>query len=285
MIRMPAVAGMFYESDEHSLKERIKWCYLHEIGPGEIPGEIGNHRSIKGLILPPCRLSLFRACGCPFLSGTCQRWYAETLIILCPNHTGIGSGLSAMTEGSWLTPLGEVEIDEPLAVALVDDYLLLDDDPSAHIKEHSCEVQLPFLQDITPDFKIVPICMMMQDLETSRELGQSIAKISHDLGKDVVVIASTDFTHYQPHEVAKAQDAKVLEAISAFDEGKMIQVIQDYNVTMCGYGPVTATMVAAKAMGATEAKILKYATSGETGGDYNAVVGYGSAVFRLKQDN
>ncbi|MCC7551770.1 MAG: AmmeMemoRadiSam system protein B [Methanobacterium sp.] len=280
MIRMPAVAGMFYESDEHSLKERIKWCYLHEIGPGEIPGEIGNHRSIKGLISPHA--------GYPFSGPVAAHSYLElardgmpeTLIILCPNHTGIGSGLSAMTEGSWLTPLGEVEIDEPLAVALVEDYPLLDDDPSAHIKEHSCEVQLPFLQDITPDFKIVPICMMMQDLETSRELGQSIAKISHALGKDVVVIASTDFTHYQPHEVAKAQDAKVLEAISALDEGKMIQVIQDYNVTMCGYGPVTATMVAAKAMGATEAKILKYATSGETGGDYNAVVGYGSAVFR-----
>lgn len=280
MIRKPAVAGMFYESDEDSLKERIKWCYLHKIGPGRLPREIGTSRNIKGLISPHA--------GYPYSGPVAAHSYLElaedgipeTLIILCPNHTGMGSGLSTMTEGSWLTPLGEVEIDEELACGLVEKYPLLDDDPIAHSREHSCEVQLPFLQEITKDFKIVPICMMMQDMETSRELGRVIAATANRLGRDIVVIASTDFTHYQPHDVAKAQDAQVLEAIAALDEERMMRVIQANNVTMCGYGPVIATMVASKTMGARDASILKYATSGDTGGDYSAVVGYGSAVFR-----
>ncbi len=280
MIRKPAVAGMFYESDEDSLKERIKWCYQHKIGPGKIPGEIGTKRSIKGLISPHAGYAYSGPVAAHSYLELAEDGIPETVVILCPNHTGMGSGLSTMTEGSWLTPLGTVEIDEEFALRLLDQDILLDDDPSAHLREHSCEVQLPFLQEITPNFRMVPICMMMQDIQTSRELGQAIVKTAGDLEREVVVIASTDFTHYQPHEVAQSQDLKVLQAISQLDEEAMIKVIQEYNVTMCGYGPVIATMVAAKAMGATESDILKYATSGETGGDYTAVVGYGSAVFR-----
>jgi hypothetical protein len=122
--------------------------------------------------------------------------------------------------------------------------------------------------------------MMMQDLQTSRELGFIIAEAVLKLGRDVVVIASTDFTHKQPHEVAKAQDRRVLERIASLDEEGMIREIQEHNITMCGYGPVAATMVASKAMGAHEATILKYATSGDTSGNYSEVVGYSSAVFR-----
>ncbi|MCC7563381.1 MAG: AmmeMemoRadiSam system protein B, partial [Methanobacterium sp.] len=204
----------------------------------------------------------------------------ETVLILCPNHTGMGSGLSTMTEGSWLTPLGEVPIDTEFAEKLVSNYPLLDDEPSAHLREHSCEVQLPFLQELGQDFKLVPICMMMQDLETSQELGRAIAATVDELDRDMVVIASTDFTHQMPHEVAEAQDAKVLEAIETFDEEEMIKRIITNNVTMCGYGPVATTMAASKAMGARDARILKYATSGDTSGNYTSVVGYGSAVFR-----
>ncbi|MGI6483742.1 MAG: AmmeMemoRadiSam system protein B, partial [Methanobacterium sp.] len=204
----------------------------------------------------------------------------ETVLILCPNHTGMGSGLSTMTQGGWQTPLGEVPIDTEFARKLVDNYPLMDDEPSAHIQEHSCEVQLPFLQELGQDFKLVPICMMMQDLETSQELGGAIALTAQELGQDLVVIASTDFTHQMPHKVAVAQDKKVLDAIESFDEQEMFKRIISNNVTMCGYGPVATTMAASKAMGAHDATILKYATSGDTSGNYTSVVGYGSAVFR-----
>ncbi|NYB52777.1 MAG: AmmeMemoRadiSam system protein B [Methanobacteriaceae archaeon] len=280
MIRRPAVAGMFYEADGNALKERIKWCYLHQIGPGMIPGEIGTKRSIRGLISPHAGYVYSGPVAAHSFFKLAADGMPETLVILCPNHTGMGSGLSTMTEMSWLTPLGEVEVDREFALALMDEYSLLDDDPSAHLQEHSCEVQLPFLQEISPDFKMVPISMMMQDMETSHELGLAIAQTSNDLGRDVVVIASTDFTHYQPHEVAQTHDTKVLEAIKEMDEELMVNQIRKYNVTMCGYGPVIATITASKTMGANEAKILKYATSGDTGGDYSSVVGYGSAVFQ-----
>jgi hypothetical protein len=280
MIRKPAVAGMFYESDEGSLKKRIEWCYQHKLGPGRLPGKLGNQRSIKGLIAPHAGYAYSGPVAANSYLELAEDGMPETVVILCPNHTGMGSGLAAMTNGSWLTPLGEVEIDHEFATELVNYYPLLDDDPSAHLQEHSCEVQLPFLQEITSNFQMVPVCMMMQDLETSRELGEAIAHTATKLGRDIVVIASTDFTHYQPHEVAQAHDEKVLKAIAHMDEVEMIQKIQEYQVTMCGYGPVTATIEASRIMGAQQTSILQYATSGDTGGDKDSVVGYASAVFR-----
>ena len=280
MKRKPAVAGYFYESDEDLLRERIKWCYTHPVGPGRIPTKLGDKRSIKGLISPHAGYEFSGPVAAFSYLELAEDGLPDTVLILCPNHTGMGSGLSTMTEGSWLTPLGEVPIDTEFAEKLVSNYPLLDDEPSAHLREHSCEVQLPFLQELGQDFKLVPICMMMQDLETSQELGRAIAATVDELDRDMVVIASTDFTHQMPHEVAEAQDAKVLEAIETFDEEEMIKRIITNNVTMCGYGPVATTMAASKAMGARDARILKYATSGDTSGNYTSVVGYGSAVFR-----
>lgn len=280
MKRKPAVAGYFYESDEDLLKERINWCYNHPVGPGRIPTKLGNKRSIKGLISPHAGYEFSGPVAAFSYLELAEDGLPETVLILCPNHTGMGSGLSTMTQGSWITPLGEVPIDTQFARELVNKYPLLDDEPSAHIREHSCEVQLPFLQELGQDFKLVPICMMMQDLETSQELGRAIASTVDELERDLVVIASTDFTHQMPHEVAEAQDAKVLEAIETFDEEEMIKRIITNNVTMCGYGPVATTMAASKAMGARDVGILKYATSGDTSGNYASVVGYGSVVFR-----
>ena len=213
MMRKPAVAGYFYESDEQLLKERIKWCYTHPIGPGRIPGKLGNKRSIKGLISPHAGYEFSGPVAAFSYLELAEDGLPETVLILCPNHTGMGSGLSTMTQGGWQTPLGEVPIDTEFARKLVDNYPLMDDEPSAHIQEHSCEVQLPFLQELGQDFKLVPICMMMQDLETSQELGGAIALTAQELGQDLVVIASTDFTHQMPHKVAVAQDKKVLDAI------------------------------------------------------------------------
>lgn len=280
MIRKPAVAGMFYESDEDSLRKRIKWCYQHKLGPGRLPGKMGSKRSIKGLIAPHAGYAYSGPVAACSYMELAEDGMPETVVILCPNHSGIGSGLSTMTEGSWLTPLGEVEIDHQFANELLNYYPLLDDDPSAHKQEHSCEVQLPFLQEISPDFKMVPVCMMMQDLETSRELGEAISHTAQKLERDLVIIASTDFTHYQPHDVAKAHDEEVLKAIAVMDELEMMNQIQKFNVTMCGYGPVAATIEASRGMGATKASILQYATSGDTGGDYTSVVGYASAIFK-----
>lgn len=280
MIRKPAVAGMFYDSDPDRLREQIKWCYEHSLGPGRTPDHIGNKRSIKGFIVPHAGYQYSGPIAAHSYLELANDGFPETFVILSPNHTGMGSGLSTYIKGAWKTPLGEVAIDEEFAENLVSDFSLLDSDSTAHLREHSAEVQLPFLQDILENFQFVPVCMWMQDLETANELGIAIAKTAQKLEKDIVVIASTDFTHYQPQKVAESQDRQVLDAISSLDEKRLIRVVDELNVTMCGYGPVTATMVASKNMGGTEAKILKYATSGDTSGDYSAVVGYGSVIFR-----
>jgi AmmeMemoRadiSam system protein B len=122
--------------------------------------------------------------------------------------------------------------------------------------------------------------MWMQDLQTSLEIGVSIAQAAKELDRDVVVIASTDFTHYQPKKQAYIQDMQVIDAIKAMDEKRMINVVAEQNITMCGYGPVAATLTAVKQMGANSSELKKYATSGDTTGDNSSVVAYASMVFR-----
>lgn len=276
MKRNPAVAGTFYEAEADTLKKRIEWCFHHQLGPGEIP-KIGDKRRLKAVIAPHAGYIYSGPIAAHTYHAVAADGFPETFIILCPNHTGMGSGISLMQKGEWITPLGLVKIDEELATELLESSRIIDIDESAHLGEHSCEVHLPFLQYFNKDFKIVPICMWMQDPETAREVGNAITDASP--GKDVLIIASTDFTHYEPAEVAYKNDQKVLEAILSLDENRMYERIYQYNVSMCGYGPVAASIVAAKGLGAESGKLLKYATSGDITGDNSSVVGYASVIL------
>lgn len=283
MIRKPAVAGAFYEADPDSLRKRIEWCFKHQLGPGRIPNYLGTKREIKGIIAPHAGYMFSGPVAAHSFLNLAEDGLAETIMILCPNHTGMGSGVSTVSEGLWETPLGKVEIDSEFTEKLLHNAPIIDSEPLAHMQEHSCEVQLPFLQYLAEKgdkkFKIVPICMWMQDIETATEIGTSIARTSKKLGRDVVLVASTDFTHYKPHEIAYNIDMQVLEAIRSLDEKLMMKRVNQLNVTMCGYGPVAATIVYSKVRGAEKSKILKYATSGDITGDRSAVVGYASAEF------
>jgi MEMO1 family protein len=279
MIRKPAVAGLFYESDPTSLKERIEWCFKHSLGPGDLP-ELGDQNLLKGVVAPHAGYIYSGPVAAHSYYKIVEDGFPETFIILCPNHTGMGSGVSIMAEGEWITPLGSVEIDAEFSKELVLNSGIIDSDNVAHSQEHSCEVHIPFLQYFKKDFKIVPISMWMQDLETAQEIANSITEIISELGRKVVIIASSDFTHYQPQELASRNDHQVLESIVNMDEKQMYNRVNSLNVSMCGYGPVATTMIASKEMGALKGEILKYATSGDLTGDYSSVVGYGSAVFR-----
>jgi len=279
MIRKPAVAGIFYEGNPDSLKKQIEWCFKHKLGPGKIP-KMGNKREIKGIMAPHAGYLYSGPIAAHSYFKIVEDGFPETFIILCPNHTGLGSGISTMIEGEWETPLGNIEIDTTFAKELIKDAGIIDSDASSHVQEHSCEVHLPFLQYFSDqDFKIVPVSMWIQDLETSYEIGKSIQKTAEALEKDVVVIASSDMTHYKPQNIANQNDMQVLDAIEAMDEKLMMKRVMDLNVTMCGYGPVASTIIASKELGAQNAEILKYATSGDLTGDLSAVVGYASAVF------
>lgn len=278
-IRKTAWAGAFYEANPRDLKRRIRWSYQHQLGPGQLPESPGKARTIQGLVAPHAGYMYSGPVAAHSYLELSRDGFPETFIILSPNHTGYGSLVSTMTTGAWETPLGQVEIDTELARELTRTSIL-DDDPTAHFKEHSIEVQLPFLQYLEEDFQLVPISMMMQDLETSHEVGEAIHQAIEATGRDVVVIASTDLTHYKAQEVAAQEDREVLKALENLDEEAMLEAVEEYNVNMCGYGPVAATLTATKLMGATQAKVLKYATSGETSGNYQEVVGYAAAVIR-----
>jgi hypothetical protein len=204
----------------------------------------------------------------------------SSIVIIGPNHTGTGSGVSIITSGKWRTPLGEVQVDKALSEAIKRGSEIIDVDEVAHAHEHSLEVQLPFLQHLFGgEFKIVPICMMLQDVRTSKEVGDAIGKAS--VGKNVVIIASTDFTHYESQRSATMKDHRAIDKIIALDPESLTQTVEEEAITMCGYGPVSAMLQASKKLSAKKAELLKYATSGETAGPMPQVVGYGSiAVSR-----
>lgn len=284
MIRNAAVAGTFYEADPDSLRKQIEGCFKHQLGPGQVPENIGETREIKSLIAPHAGYMYSGPVAAHSYFHLAKDGLPETFLILCPNHTGMGSGVSTVTEGQWKTPLGLAGIDSEFAERLIENASIIDSEPMAHIQEHSCEVQIPFIQYLAEKsdkkFEIVPICMWMQDLQTATEIGTAIAKTNQELERDVVIVASTDFTHYKPHDVAYNNDHQVLDAIEALDEKAVMSRVEELNVTMCGFGPVNIAIVYSKLMGAEKVEVLKYATSGDITGDRSAVVGYAAAVIR-----
>jgi AmmeMemoRadiSam system protein B len=202
----------------------------------------------------------------------------DVFVILGPNHTGRGSGLALMDEGIWRTPLGDVEIDTEAAKQILHGSRIIDSDDSAHLFEHSIEVQIPFLQFLYgSDFKFVPICFLMQDLESSREVGRAVGEALSK--KNAVIIASTDMTHYESQKVAEKNDKMVIDFALKMDEAKYYSTVESYNISTCGYGPTVALITAAKILGAKNASLLCYKTSGDMTGDYSAVVGYASVAF------
>ncbi|MEM3459422.1 MAG: AmmeMemoRadiSam system protein B [Candidatus Bathyarchaeia archaeon] len=278
-IRRPTQAGAFYEGNAESLRKQIEQCFLHKLGPGKLPrvGEVGPRRII-GLVCPHAGYMFSGPVAAHAYYKLALDGKPDIVILFGPNHTSYGSALAVMNDGVWRTPLGDVEVDGETANRIVRESRIVDVDDSAHQFEHSIEVQLPFLQYLYgSSFKIVPICFLMQDLPSAREVGQAVAKVLAE--KNAVVIASSDMTHYERQEKAAKNDGLALEAVEAMDEAKFYSIIEAYNISACGYGPISALIAAAKILGAKEAKLLCYKTSGDIIGDYSSVVGYAAVSF------
>ncbi|MEM1768929.1 MAG: AmmeMemoRadiSam system protein B [Nitrososphaerota archaeon] len=277
--RRPAVAGLFYEFSPKSLKEQIEECFLHPIGPGKIPEKAVVKGSCPLALISPHAGYMYSgpvvAHGYFLLAG---RMKPDTIIIVGPNHYGIGVDASIYPSGVWVTPLGEVEVDYELAKYLAESWSIFSLDEFSHSREHSIEVQIPFLQYILGDtFKILPICMLDQSLETALQVGESLAELIREKkNRSIMLIASTDFTHYEPHSVAVKKDFVAIEKITRLDCEELYRVIRELDISMCGYGPVISIMEASRRLGAREAQLLKYATSGDVTGDKTSVVGYAS---------
>lgn len=269
-MRSPAVAGQFYSGDEKGLRREVEGCFTSEIGPGRLPSVGGGPRRILGGLAPHAGLMFSGPVAAHLYDAIASDGLPRTFVIIGPNHTGSGSGIALTTE-DFETPLGIAKVDQELAAEMRKD--LVDVDPRAHHYEHSIEVQLPFIQYIASDFKIVPICMAFQDYDAARSMGQTIRDAIR--GKDVAVVASTDFSHYVTSETAREKDGMALEAIERMDAKGLYDVVMDESISMCGYGPVMAMMTACEG---GKARVLKWATSGDIR-PMRDVVGYAAVAI------
>lgn len=270
-MRYPAVAGQFYEGSKEALTKQIENCFLHSLGPGEIPSLQKGPREIKGAVMPHAGYMFSGPVAAHVAAALARDGFPETFIIIGPKHRGFGSPIAITTE-PFSTPLGTVEIDVELAKELHTG--VIDNDLTAHREEHSIEVQLPFLQYLKPDIKFVPLCMGLQTFKVAKEIGEIVSKAI--AGRDVVVLASTDFSHYVPRETAQKRDSQALEAIQNLDAKGLYKTVEKYNISMCGYGPVMAML---KSVEGSKADLLKYSTSGDIM-EMRDVVGYGALVVR-----
>ena len=275
-IRTPAVSGTFYPDDEKELKSLIRDCFMHSIGPGKIP-PTDSEQKIYGVICPHAGFVYSGPVAChSFYSISSST--SEMAIITGPNHYGIGQSIASMVDASWKTPLGLMEVDSESALGLRDSLDILELDSFSHSKEHSIEVQVPMLQEtFSHEMKILPVSLINQEQQTATKVGSAIAKIAQK--KDALLIGSSDFTHYEENEFAHRQDLALIDPILKLDVDEFYKILYERHVTACGFGAIASTMIACKELGATEGKLLKYATSGDVSGDKSSVVGYASIIF------
>ena len=275
--RTSVVAGIFYPREPLELKQLIEQSFRdRNFGPGRMPPSASKRR-IYGIVSPHA--------GYVYSGAVAANGYYEissidfdNVVMIGPNHYGIGTGVAIMHKGVWETPLGQIEINPSLASEISKYSGIVDFDDFAHSRDHCLEVQIPFLQYIKRnEFKIVPIVLILQDQETAINIGKSIAQTTAN--SKTLLIASSDFTHYESNSEAYRKDDELIKAILSLDISKFYSVLERFDVSACGYGAIASTMKAVKDLGATKGELLKYATSGNITGDMDAVVGYSSIIF------
>lgn len=268
-VRPPAVAGMFYEGSAEGLRRQVDECFAAN-------PTVAAKQKFVGAVVPHA--------GLMYSGHVAAAFYAaadlpKRFIILCPNHTGIGHQAAINREGAWRTPLGDVPIDTPLADALMARTKLLQVDANAHAREHSLEVQLPFLQRLLPAFTFVPICLATHRIELTEEIGNAVADVVAKEREPVGILASSDLNHYEDQQTTLRKDRLAIEEVVAMKPKELWRVVDEFDVSMCGFIPTTAMLFAAHKLGATNATLLKHATSGDINGDYRRVVGYASILI------
>lgn len=267
MRRAPAVAGHFYPGRAKELVQEVERCL----------GSNGKPRPALACVVPhagymysgPIAGAVYRQLELP-----------PVAIILGPNHAGMGRPLAIMSEGEWETPLGMVAIDTETATALQEACPALEEDSLAHRSEHSLEVQVPFLRHLRADIRIVPIALSVRSFDPLQELGDALASVLKKAEPRPLLVASTDMNHYESEAVGKVKDRKALDAIKVLEAEQLYATVRREGISMCGYEPTSATLIAARQLGARSAELVRYGNSGEVTGDRSSVVGYAGLVIR-----
>ncbi len=265
-LREPAVAGRFYPANEAALRREVD-AYL--------AGDAGEKTKALGVVSPHAGYMYSGAVAGAVLSRVA---IPARVAILGPNHRGVGKRGAVAAARSWRTPLGEAPVDGELAAALVGASPLLELDDRAHRDEHSLEVQAPFLQRLRPDVAITPVCLGRLDAGECAEVGRALAEAIEEAGGDVLILASSDMTHYEPREAAETRDRLAIDAMLSLDPDRLLEVVERERITMCGVIPAAVMLHAALRLGAEEAILADYKTSGDVSGDYGSVVGYAGIV-------
>ena len=269
-IRQPAVAGRFYPGDAQPLRAQVETFSSPQ---ASVAVEPKIHA--LGCVVPHAGYMYSgHVAGAVYGRLALPRRY----VILCPNHTGAGEPLAIISEGAWHTPLGDSPIDTDLAERLKSGLTLLSEDQAAHRYEHALEVQLPFLQVLAPGFSFVPITVGTSNYEVLAALGTVIASQLAQSAEPVLVVASSDMNHYENDSVTRVKDHRAIDQLLALDPRGLYDVVHQADISMCGYGPAVTMLTAVRKLGATEAELIKYATSGDVSGDRDMVVGYAGIV-------
>lgn len=274
----PVVAGKFYPGDREELVRSIEDCYRGEFGPGDLPEVSGDElKSPVGLISPHAGYPYSGPIAAHAFGWMARRGRPEAIVVIGTNHSGLGPPGSILTEGSWSTPLGSVEFDADLGRGVLKSSELLEEDRTSFSREHSIEVQLPFLQHLWgSEFSIVPVCLKDQ----SNKIADDVASaLEENIPEGSLVIASTDFTHYETREVAERKDKLAIEAIMDRNEDEFYERVRDNNISICGYGSIGVLLNYSLKKDLRPTR-LKYATSGEVAGYGREVVGYSAIGFR-----
>ena len=271
MIRQPAVAGQFYPADPGILRRTVE--ELSQPSPEPM---------VACCLVSPHAGYMYSGAVAGAVFGAVR--LPKHFILLGPNHTGLGVPLGISPAAEWLTPLGRAAVDSRLKERLLAEVQLLEEDSASHVREHSLEVQLPFLQAKVPDLRFAAICMRTSEYAALEALGHGLARVVQSWPEPVLIVASSDMTHYESAEVARRKDGLAIDRIVAVDPVGLYQVVLQRNISMCGFAPTVAALTAARDLGATSGRLIRYSNSGDVSGDFRRVVGYaGMAVAASTQ--
>jgi len=268
-LRSPAVAGSWYPGSPSALAAAVD-SYMSDADDGPQP-----LARLVGLIAPHAGL-MYSGPVAAYAYRQLRTRPVDLIVLVGPSHF-VGFDGVAIHRGGFDTPLGVAEFDEGAAAAITSAASIVREHPTAHLREHSLEMQMPFIKRVAPQAKIVALLMGWQEEETARALGDALG--SALAGRDVLLVASTDLSHYQDAATAAALDAVVIDHVSRLDADGLQRALNRRPDHACGGGPTVAVMRAARQLGATDAVILKYADSGDVSGDKSAVVGYLAAAL------
>jgi len=286
-VRYPVVAGYFYPANPSELSSLISSLFKHKLGPGEQPrlSSVRRKETI-GYIVPHAGYIYSGPIAAHGYYSLSLDGKPDTIIILGTNHTGLGPLVSVYPGGKWITPLGELYVDKELARKISEFSELADLDTEAHLEEHSVEVQLPFIQYVYgSDVRIVPIVIGLHSIEAAEDLAQAIQKAVRTTNRDIVIIVSSDFNHYDPYEITKEKDTKAIEKVLKLDLQGFYNTIKEHHITVCGPGGIMTIMEYTMRVcrgNQCYAELLKYANSGDVSGDRSTTVGYAAIRFCAK---